>query len=153
MWSWCEHCGINNRKLKNEIKIYKHSDLKINSESKLFTGAEISLFLMSELFNPKAIKYEKIICRSNIMQCLWHQIMIQMFVMLYGKKKIKTEDFSIIYSIESAGWSVAYCVKFHRDKHITSRLAGIICSVKEGWTSIISTFLPFLWLHTIQQGT
>lgn len=39
--------------------------------------------------------------------------MIQMFVMLYGKKKIKTEDFSIIYSIESAGWSVAYCVKFH----------------------------------------
>lgn len=31
--------------------------------------------------------------------------MIQMFVMLYGKKKIKTEDFSIIYSIESAGWS------------------------------------------------
>lgn len=58
--------------------------------------------------------------------------MIQMFVMLYGKKKIKTEDFSIIYSIESAGWSVAYCVKFHRDKHITSRLAGIICSVKEG---------------------
>lgn len=55
--------------------------------------------------------------------------MIQMFVMLYGKKKIKTEDFSIIYSIESAGWSVAYCVKFHRDKHITSRLAGIICSV------------------------
>lgn len=27
--------------------IYKHSDLKINSESKLFTGAEISLFLLN----------------------------------------------------------------------------------------------------------
>lgn len=51
---------------------------------------------------------------------------------LWKDKNKKPEDFTIIYSIESKGWSVAYCVKFHRDKHITSRLAGIICFVKEG---------------------
>lgn len=72
-----------------------------------------------------------------------------MFVMFYGKKKIKIEDFFIIYFIEFVGWSVVYCVKFYRDKYIILWLVGIICFVKEGWIFIMFIFFLFLWFYII----